>query len=357
MNFITTPIRLLVTEFMHTPRPADPRRRLVFDYTLTTRLRALRSEDAVLIIANRPETIESLQPLLAPYSHLTIFSTISNPTPNPNRPHYYLQTDRWARILTALSYGKMLATRGSLGWLVMPAHDALYSPQLLSELIRLSESHGKKGYPAAVSPYPAHHHSPVPGAEIPQPIIDLVNHCFGRDLSFRWKIRLDRVQGFWGKMGMIPFGVCEEILKHADPLIWEDDQLIDSILRRSGYGVRALWVEDPRDYRQALPAFTRADVKAILYRHLHYSLNIPGLPLMGSHLTQPLGKMAQGWATLNPRFKRLTHEAESLIAECVTEITEALQKDGYSAVEWGAYRYIARVGWAEVEVCDSINEA
>jgi hypothetical protein len=350
---------------MYRPRPLetlDPRARVVFDHALTARLHALDSRDTLLIIADSAATLDSLQPLLAPFAdQFPIQHMITNPQPIPdtsdlpaalgweNPDHWQRMnlTDRWARILAALDAAAPL---DHSGWLVMPAHDAIYTAELLSKLIRFSEHHARNGLPAAVSPYTYFQHSVIPGVDIPQDVIDLVNLAFGRDSLFRWKMRLDRVQGFWGKMGLIPFGMCAPLRNAVDTDVWEDDLQIDSKLRRLGYGVHALWESVPALYRQALPVFDRDGVRRVITRTLHYSLNIPGADV--STLTRPLDVFGQ-LQKISPRFRRLNREIEAMIAECHAEIRQRLDHYGCSWVDWGAYRYVMRVGDPAVQVLRS----
>jgi hypothetical protein len=353
--------RLLVSEFMYRPRPTESRACTVFDYTLNARLKALDSRDILLIIANSTETLESLQPCLAPFiDQFPIQNLIVNPSTQPHStdlpekmdwdtPEHWRQyrlTDRWCRILAALEIAGKI---DSPGWLVMPAHDAVYNAEMLSKLIRFSESHTQNGLPAAVSPYTYYQHSAVPSADIPDNVIDMLNMAFGRDSLFRWKIRLDQVQGFWGKMGMIPFGMCEPLRKIVDTDVWEDDLQIDSKLRRLGYGVHALWESDPTLYRQALPVFDRAGVWRVIERTLHYSLNIPSATIGESTLNRPLDILGQ-FQKLSPRFRRLNREVEAIIMECNAEIRTRLDRYDCSWVDWGAYRYVMRVGDPAVQV-------
>ncbi len=353
--------RLLAAEFMYRPRPEEPRARAVFDYALNGRLNALDSRDALLIIANSPETLDSLQPCLAPFANqFPIHSTISNPIIQPDssdlptqlewdppeRWRRYNLTDRWCRILTAMDVAVKM---DGFGWLVMPAHDAVYNSELLSKLIRFSETNPQHGLSAAVSPYTYYQHSAIHGLDIPEDVIDMVNIAFGRDSLFRWKIRFDKVQGFWGKMGMIPFGMCEPLRKIVDTDVWEDDLQIDTKLRRLGYGVHALWESDPNLYRQVLPVFDREGVRRVIERTLHYSLNIPGANIGESTLNIPLDVFGQ-LQKISARFRHLNHEVEMMIDSCNREIQARLQRYGCSWVDWGAYRYVMRVGDPAVQV-------
>jgi hypothetical protein len=148
-------------------------------------------------------------------------------------------------------------------------------------------------------------------------------------------------------MGMIPFAMCAEILRRADMLVWEDDLEIDRVIREAGYDVRCLWADDPNLYRQALPVFDRAGLRAVIERTLHYSLSIPGDT---SLLTRPLDALGQFRRQLDPPFAWGLALSEAITAECKAEIAQRLERYGASWVDWGAYRYVARVGDPVVQV-------
>jgi len=354
--------RYIDAEFMYKPRPTEARERIVFDFTLNSRLSQLESQDAVLFICDSQETINSLAHFQAEYPQLRMVAAIANPAPwdgqtpdTPRRLNWevpdewrrYATTDRWARIAFALHVGSLIE---SPGYLIMPAHDAIWGEGLLSRLVQFSERHRRGGLPAAVSPYTYYQHSPVSGADIPQDIIDLMNTAFGRDLLFSWKIRLDKVQAFWGKMSMMPFGMCRAVREKMEKFVWEDDLEIDGVIRRLGYGVHCWWVSDPQVYRQAPPVFGRDGLRNVIERTLHYSLNIPGSAVGASTLNFPLGFWGQLRRLIDRRFAAKNAEAERLIAECNMAIQEHLEQYGASWVDWGAYRYVMRVGDPGVEV-------
>jgi hypothetical protein len=354
--------RFVSAEFMYRPRPAPGRERIVFDFTLHSRLSKLGARDAVLFICNSQETADSLGEFQSAYPHLLIVSAITNPsrytvvpgdTPHklgwqqPASWQRYAKTDRWARIDFALDAASRISTPG---YLIMPAHDAVWGEKLLPWLVRLSQRYAQNGQPAVVSPYTYFQHSPVPGASIPPEIIHLLNTAFSRDTLFPLKLRFDRLQAFWGKMGLLPFGVCGPLRQHAAQYIWEDDLEIDRALRELGFGVRCAWAWNPAVYRQALPVFDPADVRRVIERTLHYSLNIPSDTLGSSSLNIPLGPLGRLRAVVSPRFRRYNPQAERLIADCTDEIQKRLETLGASWVDWGDYRYVMRVGHAEVEV-------
>jgi hypothetical protein len=177
-----------------------------------------------------------------------------------------------------------------------------------------------------------------------------MNTAFGRDTLFPWKIRLDRVQAFWGKTGMMPFGMCAAVRNQVEKTVWEDDLEIDSAIRQLGYGVHCWWVGDKSIYRQAPPVFDRNGLRRVIERTLHYSLNIPGGAIGASTLNFRLDIFGQIWRWINPRFARNNAEAEKLIIECNTDIQARLERYGASWVDWGAYRHVMRVGDPAVEV-------
>ena len=355
-------IRYLDAEFMYRPRPTAPREQIVFDYTLTSRLAQLEAQDAVLFICDGRSTVDSLGVFENQFPHLRMIAAIANPpfwsreiskTPEalgwdaPDNWQRYAMTDRWARMEFALEVCGLLE---SPGYLLMPAQDAVWGKGLLAYLEYTSQIYAKNGLPAAVSPYTYYQHSAVPGADIPQAIIDLMNTAFGRDFLFPWKIRLDRVQAFWGKMSMMPFGMCEVIRQKVQKDVWEDDLEIGGAIRRLGYGVRCRWMSDPTVYRQSPPVFDRDGLRKVIERTLHYSLNIPGAAVGASSLNFPLDRIGQLWRTVSPRFARNNAEAETIIAECNATIQGRLQTYGASWVDWGAYRYVTRIGDPAVEV-------
>jgi hypothetical protein len=354
--------RYVDAEFMYKARPTGERERIVFDYTLNTRLAQLHAQDAVLFICDSQQTIDSLKVFQDHHPHLHMVAVIANPPPwngapndtpkrlnweNPESWRRYAMTDRWARIDFALQVGSLIK---SPGYVIMPAHDAVWGKGLLQRLAYLSVLYRRKGLPAAVSPYTYFQHSSTPGAYIPRDVIDIMNTAFGRDTMFPWKIRLDRVQAFWGKMGMMPFGMCGAVRQQVEKMVWEDDLEIDSAMRQLGYGVHCWWVGDRAIYRQAPPVFDSDGLRKVIERTLHYSLNIPSSMIGASTLNFPLDTVGQIRRWLNPRFAQNNAEAEALIAECNGSIQARLQQYGASWVDWGLYRYVMRVGDPAVEV-------
>lgn len=353
----------LLAEFMHQVRPKDERRRAVFDFCLHSRLSQLTQDDQVLFICRNQATVDSFAPFAQAtaaqvdfaFANPPIASYLAN-TPQSETPYAlawdqptrwmrYAMTDRWSRIMYALQYADQLHNSGVNGYLLMPAHDAVFGDGLLNRLRCLSEKFAAQGIPAAVSPYTYFQHSPVPNLEIDPHMIDLLNTALGRDPLFWWRLTRDQVQGFWGKMSMTPFAMCGALLSEVDTTTLEDDLIIDTALRRLGYGVRAVWAWDARQYRQALPVFDRADVRAVIMRTLHYSLNV-----RGSTLNQPLNWAGRLNALVNPKFRLLNTQAENLIAECGAEIEGRLAQYNASWVDWGAYRYVVRLSHPSVEV-------
>lgn len=352
-------------ELMYRPRPSGQRERQVFDFTLNTRLTELSRypNSAVLLICDSERSCAGFDHLPAQYPLLTFAAAIVNPqtlpantrdfyaeTParcgwkNPAQWRRYDLTDRWARIIFALETAARLDVPG---WLTMPAHDAVWGKGLIEKLIRISQKHAKNGLPAAVSPYTYHQHSPIPGMDIHQYVIDALNTAFARDSWLRWRMTFGEYQKFWGKMSLIPFGMANPILKQIETMVWEDDLEIDRVIRDAGYGRACLWVNNPALYRQAPPVFDEDGLRAVIDRTLHYSLNIPGEKSLLEHPLYALGKLRHA---LNPRFATALHRAEAITNACRADIEIRLTNYGMSWVDWGAYRYVVRVGDPLVQV-------
>ncbi len=350
---------LVSAELMYRPRPAEGRERIVFDFTFHSRLSKLGANDAVLLLCDSAATADSLLPVIGLYPERLAVALIVNPAPlsgasgdtpyrcawpQPERWQRCRTTDRWARIDAALQVGGLI---GGEGMLALPAHDAVWGVELLPRLRHFADQHRRAGLPAAVSPYTPCPHSAVPGAGIPPEIIALLNVTLTRDPTLRAKILSDQAQGFWGKMGLLPFGVCAALRAEADQGVWEDDLELDRTLRALGCGVACLWVSDPALYRQAPPVFDLDGVRRVIDRTLHYSLNVGP---RASALTQPPDPLRRLAAQVNPRFGQLVAQSEGLIAECRAAIDARLARFGASWVDWGGYRYVARVGDPYVEV-------
>lgn len=360
-------IRLISAEFMYKPRPAEPRQQRVFDFTLASRLAELSQYDgaAVLLLCNNQTTLDSLAHLPDDYPRLRLAAALVNPQPltgpdayaaapydcgwdEPERWRRCDLTDRWARITFALDTARQM---NAPGYLIMPAQDAVWGRGLLAMLTNLSERHARNGLPAAVSPYTPYQHSAVPGADISPPIMDALNAAFARDSWQRWRFRSGRYQLFWGKMGLLPLGMCGEILQRAETMVWEDDLEIDRVIREADYAARCQWVNNPARYRQALPVFDQDGLRAVIERTLHYSLPIPGaFPAAKSLLNQPPDPFARLRTLINPRFARAAALSEAVIADCNVDIAARLERCGASWVDWGAYRYAVRVGDPLVQV-------
>jgi len=349
-------------EFMYRPRSETSREQIVFDYTLRSRLGALGQDDAAVFICDSQATIDSLYAFEVEFPQVLMVATLTNPLPykgksgstplelkwgNPNQWQRVQTTDRWARIDVALEIGGLM---NQAGYLLMPAHDAVWGDNLLIQLERFSQHFAKNGLPAAVSPYTYYQHSAVAEAAIPDDIIHLMNTVFSRDSWFKWKIQRDEVQAFWGKMSMTPFGLCGAIRSNTEQTLWEDDLDIDRTLRDLGYGVRCMWVNNPAVYGQGPPVFNRDGVRKVIERTLHYSLHIPDERVGGSSLNVPLDWLGRLRAIISPRFRHYNSEAEMLIASCAAEIGKRLDTFGASWVDWGAYRYVVCVRDPVVEV-------
>lgn len=360
--------RLVSVELMYRSRPTMSRERRVFDYALASRLAELsRHAAAVFFICNNEATVSSLAHLPAAYPRVMMLAALANPQPvaaapsaddteipfrcdwpDPGGWRQYMMTDRWARIGYALNVAARLTEPG---YLILTAHDAIWGRGLLRKLLRFSHEAARNGLPAAVSPFTPYHHSSVPGVDIPQPIIDALNAAWSRDTRLRRKLQSGDYQGFWGKTGLLPFALCEVVLRDAGIGAWEDDLEIDRALRAAGYATRSLWIDAPARYRQALPVFDRAGLRRVIERTLHYSLPIPGaFPGATSLLNQPLDAITRRRLRLSPRFARAVALSEQVIAECNAEIAARVKRYGWSWVDWGAYRHAIRPGdpWVRV---------
>jgi hypothetical protein len=150
---------------------------------------------------------------------------------------------------------------------------------------------------------------------------------------------------------MIPFGMAGEIMRQVETMIWEDDLEIDRVIQKAGFGRRCLWVDQPALYRQSPPVFNRDDLKAIIERTLHYSMNIPGkFPAEKSLLNQPLDVVGRIHQRLSRRFARAVALSEEITADCNAEAAERIKRCGMSWVDWGAYRYVVTIGDPLVQV-------
>ncbi len=364
--------RFVSAELMYLPRPAAARERRVFDFTLASRLEELSRYEraAVVFVCDSPATADSLAHLPGTFPHLLLLAVEANPAPlpagtpdayaatplvcgwnTPDRWRRYNLTDRWARLRAALDLARQLDTPG---WLILPAHDAVWGRGLLARLVRLGEQHARNGQPAAVSPYTPYQHFPVPGVDIPRDVIDALNAAFARDSWRRWRFRSEGYQAFWGKMGLLPFGLCDTLLQRSETMVWEDDLEFDRVIREAGYAARALWVGSPALYHQSPPVFDHDGLRAVIDRTLHYSLCIPGaFPAAKSDLNRPLDTPARLRAAVSPRFARAVALSERLIADCNATIAARVDRCGASWVDWGAYRYVAQVGDPLVQVWKS----
>ncbi|MCA9904601.1 MAG: hypothetical protein KC547_12170 [Anaerolineae bacterium] len=348
---------LLVAEFMfmHQKRSVAKRERAIFDDNLRARLGALTAQDSVLFICNSDTTRDSLQPLAADFPQLTIQYVVTNPEPNPQprqipfdcqweMPAAWQQmtmSDRWARILCALDTA---AKQASSGYLVMPAQDAAYSRELLLRLIDTSQA---EAVPCAISPRTRLAQASQPGTSAAQiEIADLHNAAFDR--AALEAICETGGQGFWGKLGLIPFVLCKPLLAQVETHTWEDDLEIDRVLADLGCVARCVEIDDPALFRLVPPVFDRAQVHAIIERHLHYSLKIPGEKQ--SALWSAPSSRSQLRAQSEPTYALRLAEAENMIADCERDMHARVARYGASWVDWGGYRYVARPRDPVVEV-------
>lgn len=346
-------VHFLSAEMIYRPRPDEPRARAVFDHAFRARLGALNAEDGLLLLVDSTESLESLRPLLTEGPPLRAAALVVNPAPLINPPdtpytlgwdtpaawHALQTTDRWARLLAALAVVSALDGGGGL---VLPALDAVYGRPLLRWLEAQSMELGR-GVRAAVSPVTPFQHYRVPGASIPLAIIEALNSAFNRDETLPARLASGQAQGVWGKMSLIPFAACVGLAAALDTAVWEDDKEIDRALRERGVATRGLWQPDPALYHQVPPVFDRAGLKAVIGRTLHYSLNIPAARPAGSSflaVTPPLRFCAEDsiW------YHEGRQLADALIGECLAEIAARVAHSGASWVDWGRYRYVARIG-------------
>lgn len=359
--------RFVASELMYRPRPTAPRPRAVFDFALRSRWDELsRTPDAaVLLVCRDSDTLASLQPLMAAYPSLRFVAAVVNPSPladagaearvpwqagwdTPDAWQRYDRTDRWARIGFALDVARRLDPPG---YLALPAHDAVWGIGLLARLVAFSRQNAQRGVPAVVSPYTVWQHSPVPNVDIPPSIIAALNAGFNRDSAFRERIEAGTAQGFWGKTGLLPFVVCDTVLRQVEMQTWEDDLEIDRVLKAAGYPVLCLWVEQRALYRQALPVFDRAGLARVFDRTLHYSLNLPAaMPAGTSLLNQPLDALNRLRRQVSRRYDAAVRLSEAVIADCNAQTSARLARTGLSWVDWGDYRYVTRVGdpWVQI---------
>ena len=336
---------LLAAEFMYTPRPQGGREQVMFDYALRARLNALREGDTLLLLCDSAVTVDSLAPILRDFPHLTTLTHLVNPQPRalqtdtpyacawdtPQAWRQMAMSDRWTRIDAALD----IASTRQDGYLLMPALDAVYSRPMLEALMARAPS----------SAYSAQVQRVVPQLDLPQDVIDLHNAAFAREALV--SACADGGQGFWGKLGMLPFEVCEAVRLAVHHDAWEDDLEIDRVLGDLSNPATCIPIDDPALYHLAPPVFDRAAVRRIIERHLHYSLKIPG---HSSALYGPPSVASQRRAAHEAAYARLLAEADALIAECDADMRQRLARFGASWVDWGGYRYVARVGipWVEV---------
>ena len=356
--------RVIDVEFIYQPRPShptDPRSRDIFDAAFSSRLAALDpGQDAVLLIADSVASVESLQLFIDQFPNLRWAARIANPTvitgsidplanfpvqfewPSPENWEQFRQSDRWARLDAAFEFG---GSCNPDSYLIMPAHDAFWGSGLLKLLRTKSTEFARGGLNAAVSPYSYYRHSAIDAIQIAPDIINLINIVFNRDSSFPEKLSKGHTQGFWGKTALLPCAMSTPILNHVDQTFFEDDAEIDRAIHRLGYASRGIWIADPGLYRQSLPVFDEAAARRVILRSLHYSL-----PAGGSFLLTPLDEPMCQRLAQEPAMWRANNRAEQLIHDCQLEIKERLEQFGASWVDWGAYRYVTRVGDPEVKV-------
>jgi hypothetical protein len=348
----------LSAELLYRPRPVELRARAAFDHAFRARLSALNEGDGLLVLANAPESVNSIAPLLAERPQVRAAALVVNPAPTghaANTPHVlewdapdrwqaFATTDRWARLLAALEVAEQAGLRG---WLALPALDAVYSRRLLAWLEAQALQLGQ-GAPAAVSPVTPYQHQLIPGVRTPPAVIDAFNCAFNRDIRLPLRLASGEAQGVWGKMSLISRAALPGLAAQLDTTLWEDDSELDRALRERGVPTRGHWLRDAGLYHQSPPVFDRAGLKAVIERTLHYSLHIPAaVPAGSSVLAAPPPRFGAEDSIWYHEGRQL---ADALIADCLAEIAGRVAQYGASWVDWGAYRYVARVGVPGVEV-------
>jgi hypothetical protein len=343
-------MKFLHAEFMYKPRPTEAVQRRTFDKNLRSRLNALSQHDTLLLICNHESTLTSLQPVLDAYPALQKCHVFTNPQPravqsdtparcdweSPERWTQMDMSDRWARILCALRYAEADGERE--GYLVMPAHEAVFGEGLLEALAAFAhEQHTRTGLPHAVSPAPAR-------SDDASPALLLLDAAFDRA---PFDDVCEQGQGFWGKMGMIPLALCAKLAREVDTDVWEDDLEIDWAMVEIG-GATACIRLPRQQYLLDYGDINIASVRQIIERHLHYSLRIPGE--QASALLAAPSQHSRARARGNAAYARAVQMADALIAECDAEMRTRVAKWGCSWVDWGAYRYVARPRDPAVEV-------
>jgi hypothetical protein len=345
---------------MYKPRPTDELARATFDTNLRSRLSALTTADKALMICDSEATIGSLTPLMSEFSHLPTEYVIANPQPRTTQtdtpirceweaPDAWRQmdmSDRWARILVALHRA---AEMGDDGYLVMPAHEAVYRRPLLDKLLALAEEkRAETGKWHTVSPIDHMHYFLGEASRQEDPSThNIFTAAFDRDM-------LDHVcegeQGFWGKMGMIPIAICVELADAIETDAWEDDLEIDQTMHALGHGTACIKVPRSLYHLQYGGSFFQKpeNVRETVMRHLHYSLKIPGE--RPSALQSPPSHRSLRRARTDAGYARALAAADALIAECDAEMRARVARYGCSWVDWGVYRYVARPRDPAVEV-------
>jgi hypothetical protein len=365
--YFAPPIRVLAVEFLYQPLPSAGMAAVALREAMHTRLRTLTGDDALLwlLAANDTAAYEQVRAFARAYPTVPTYYRFVDPAvyaPEPAlaatlgwddpqvRYHRVNMSDRWARLQAALELGAALGV-STRGWLLLPALDAVFGDGLLERMLLLSEHYQIDGIPAAISPFTPYQHAPVRGLEIDPHIIDAYNLAFDRDPATRWLIERGEFQQFWGKCGLLPYAMCETVLREADTGVWEDDREISRVLRDAGYSAHCWWEDDPLVYHQAPPVFSEHDLYTVLVRYLHYSLNIPfGSGKPRSMLNEPVPE-----AELARRQSRENLWEAHLLAERLIErgnrlVIDRVKRFGASWVDWGRYRYLATVGQPHVDV-------
>lgn len=321
---------VLCAEFFYALPAENSRARGQMMTHFAARCAALHPGDAVLVLAGDAALYPALDAVLIDFPHLTVRRQVVRPTRTADGS--YAQTDRWARIDAAL---QAAATPGAVS-LLMPALDAVYDRRLIERLLAV------EGPASAWTPC---HHA---GTGI---IAAAMNAAFNRDRGFKRRLKTGHTQQFWGKVGMIPGGLCAALRTavQGDHRVWEDDMAIDRALNALGHPARCLWITDPAVYHLHPPVLTQDDLDRVIDRHLHYALH------GGSGLLLPPDRAQRRRMAHDADYAAAVMLADERIARAQAALTTRLTTHGESAVIWGGYTITARPGDPFVRIADVVT--
>ncbi|MCS6834866.1 MAG: hypothetical protein NZ750_02475 [Anaerolineae bacterium] len=361
-------LRWLSAEMLYQPPPSSGPARLIYEQALHSRLDELSrcEQSGVLLLVDHPRSAEALHEALWRRPTLRAALVVVNPQPipkrdldTPRRCHWpeparwrlYDMTDRWARLRAALGFAAELR----IPYLLLPSWDSVWGRGLLAHLERTCLAHAQAGRPAAVSPHTPWQHSPTRGAGVSAAIVRATVAAFNRQGRWLKQLAQGKAQALWGKMSLIPWQAAALLCEKADWRVWEDDRELDAVLQAEGYPVRAVVIEKPALYRQALSVFTEDDLLRLIERHLHYTLDIPDSLARGATLlSAPLSPGSLLWERRHdPRWQQAIRTSERLLAQAQARIRQRLEQYGCSWVDWGRYRLVAQPGQPFVQVWKS----